>query len=189
MYICVSQITYSVTHLYSHYKLMAFLKLRVHNVPGILLLLQMKNNCNEFIMKFSSLLSACREEGADQEVIDLLPGNQYILPYRPISSLVHSGAAKLIWPHNSPVHTPRTIAPLQDITPGQPTRVLLGVYRLRTYCLHSHLILTPNLRSLKANNLLGLPCVLWFNWFLFFCVPLHFPLCLSLSLSLISVTH
>lgn len=36
------------------------------------------------------------EDGADQEVIDLLPGNQYILPYRPISTLVHSGAAKLI---------------------------------------------------------------------------------------------
>ena len=44
----------------------------------------------------------CRDEGADQEVIDLLPGNQYILPYRPVSSLVHSGAANLIWPHTLP---------------------------------------------------------------------------------------
>ena len=53
-------------------------------------------NSGELIMEFSAIVNACREEGAEQEVIDLLPGNQYILPYRPISSLVHSGAAKLI---------------------------------------------------------------------------------------------
>lgn len=54
-------------------------------------------NSGDIFTEFSVIFtSACREEGADQEVIDLLPGNQYILPYRPVSSLVHSGAAKLI---------------------------------------------------------------------------------------------
>ena len=66
----------------------------------IMCLLMQVRNSGGLIMEFSAIISAiisaCREEGAEQEVIDLLPGNQYILPYRPISSLVHSGAAKLI---------------------------------------------------------------------------------------------
>ena len=37
-----------------------------------------------------------RDEGADREAVDFEPGNQYILRYRPISSLVHTGAAKLV---------------------------------------------------------------------------------------------
>ena len=32
----------------------------------------------------------------EREAVDLLPGNQYILRYHPISSLVDSGTAKLI---------------------------------------------------------------------------------------------
>ena len=65
-----------------------------HNVPCFLMQIE---TVMMFFTEFSAIFtSACREEGADQEVIDLLPGNQYILPYRPISSLVHSGAAKLI---------------------------------------------------------------------------------------------
>ncbi|XP_064382826.1 DNA replication complex GINS protein SLD5-like [Halichondria panicea] len=36
------------------------------------------------------------EDGADRDSVDLSPGNQYILRYRPVSSLVHSGAVKLI---------------------------------------------------------------------------------------------
>lgn len=37
-----------------------------------------------------------RIDGPDREAVDFLPGSQYILRYQPISSLVKSGAARLI---------------------------------------------------------------------------------------------
>ena len=48
----------------------------------------------EFTISFS--FPPCSEDGVDRHAVDLLPGNQYILRYSPISSLVDSGAVKLI---------------------------------------------------------------------------------------------
>lgn len=36
------------------------------------------------------------EAGADRDTIDLSPDSQYILRYRPVSTLIHSGAARMI---------------------------------------------------------------------------------------------
>ena len=41
-------------------------------------------------------ISPHRDEGADREAVDFEPGNQYILRYNPVSSLVRSGVAKLV---------------------------------------------------------------------------------------------
>ena len=138
-------------------------------------------------MEFSFIISACREDGGEQEVIDLLPGDQYILPYRPISSLVHSGAAKLIWPYNLPIHTPPStaISP-QDITPGQPALSYssLGVYRLDT--VYILIWFDPKLKVTKSHQPSWVTPTFYdspgFSSFL--CVPPFPPPPLSFSLSL-----
>lgn len=42
------------------------------------------------------LYRLCREDGAERDTVDLSPGNQYIVRYRPVSSLLHSGTVQLI---------------------------------------------------------------------------------------------
>ncbi len=44
----------------------------------------------------SLVVYVCRIAGPDREAVDLIPGSQYILRYEPVSSLVKSGAVRLI---------------------------------------------------------------------------------------------
>ncbi len=48
------------------------------------------------VPSYSVILCVCRDDGAERDIIDLSPGNQYILRYQPVSSLVQSGTVKLI---------------------------------------------------------------------------------------------